>query len=89
LLARAERCGHHPQREVGADRHPQQVVQLIGHHRGTVDRGAQHELVRVEGEVRRTLPAEQTLPGQPGGHPILDLASGRSAKQLISRVRPS
>jgi len=68
-------CGrHHPQSQVGAPRHPQQVVQLLDHHGGPADRQPQRELVQVEGEPRRAVPAEQTLPSQPGGHPILDLA---------------
>jgi hypothetical protein len=29
--------------------------------------------VNVEGELRRPLPAEQALAGQPGGHPLVHL----------------
>jgi hypothetical protein len=68
--------------------HPQQVVQLVEHHRRATHRGAQHELVNVEGEPGpTTVPAEQALLGQPSGHTLVDLFGGYVSRTADQRAR--
>jgi hypothetical protein len=62
------------------------MLQLVEHHRRPTHRQPQRELVHREGEARRAVAAEQTLAGQPGGHPILHLLLRHIARAAEHRA---